>query len=78
MREGVVSAFNTITSSLCAHPEWLTEGKTRLIPKQGMSYKWFTSCVLGPMDQHLKVYDVIEEQQRREGRMQWKERQPTD
>ena len=62
----------------CAYPKWFTEGKTRLIPRQGAFtsenqrpitclntlYKWFTSCVLGPMDKHLKVYDLMEKQQR--------------
>ena len=78
LHEGVTCAFKTITSSSCAYPKWFTEGKTRLIPKQGdvasenqrpitclnTSYKWFTSCVLGPLDQHLKVYDLMEKQQR--------------
>ena len=50
----------------------------RMIPRQGdftsenqrpitclnTSYKWFTSCVLGPMDKHPKVYDLMEKQQR--------------
>ena len=49
-----------------------------LIPKQGdftsenqcpitclnTSYKWFTWCVLGPMDKHLKVYDLMGKKQR--------------
>ena len=78
LHEGVASGFKTITSSSCEYPKWFTEGKTRLIPKQGdftsenqspitclnTSYKWFTSCVLGPMDKHLKVYDLMEKQQR--------------
>ena len=78
LHEGVASAFKTITSSSCEYPKWFTEGKTRLIPKQGdftsenqrpitclnTSYKWFTSCVLGPMDKHLKMYDLMEKQQR--------------
>ena len=76
LHEGVTSAFKTITSSSCAYPNWFTEAKTRLIPKQGdftsdnqrpitcLNTSWFTSYVLGPMDQHLKVYDRMEEQQR--------------
>ena len=78
LHEGFSSAFKTITRSSCAYPKWFTEGKTRLIPKQGdftsenqhpitclnTSYKWFTSCVLVPMDKHLKVYDLMEKQQR--------------
>ncbi|XP_068735723.1 uncharacterized protein [Montipora capricornis] len=27
-------------------------------------YKWFTSCLLQPMDQHLRGYGLMEEQQR--------------
>ena len=35
LHEGVASAFKTITSSSCEYPKWFTEGKKRLIPKQG-------------------------------------------
>ena len=73
LHEGVAFAFKTITSNSCAYPNWFTEGKRRLIPKQGdftsenqrpitclnTSYKRFTSCVLGPMDKHLKVYGSV-------------------
>ena len=78
LHEGVAPAFKTITSSSCAYPKWVTEGKTRLIPKQGdltsgnqrpitclnTSYKWFSSCVLRPMDKHQNVYDLMEKQRR--------------
>ena len=51
-------------------PAWFTGGKTTLIPKPGVVssdnqrpitclntvYKWFTACLLRPMDQHLDVY----------------------
>ena len=76
--EGMTSAFKAIASSSCACPKWFTEGKTKLIPKQGdftsenqspitclnTSYKWFTSCILGPTEEHLNVYDLMEKQQR--------------
>ena len=93
LHEGVASAFKTITSSSCAHPKWFTEGKMTLIPKQGdftsedqrpitclnTLYKWFTSRVLGPMEQHLKVNDLIDKTVKGDkGRMQWNDRQPTD
>ena len=35
LHEGVTSAFKTITGSSCAYLKWFTEGKMRLIPKQG-------------------------------------------
>ena len=74
----MTSAFKAIASSSWACPKWFTEGKTKLIPKQGdftsenqspitclnTSYKWFTLCMLGPMEQHLNVYDLMEKQQR--------------
>ena len=53
---------------------WFTGGKTTLIPKPGVVssdnqrpitclntvYKWFTACLLRPMDQHLDVYGLME------------------
>ena len=59
-------------------PAWFTEGKTTLIPKPGVVssdnqrpitclntvYKWFTACLLRPMDQHLDVYGPMEAEQR--------------
>ena len=56
------------------YPLWFAEGKTSLIPKAGKfssenqrpitclnnMYKWFTSCMLKPMNQHLDKYALIE------------------
>ena len=54
-------------------PLWFTEGRTSLIPKPGefssenqgpitclnTVYKWFTSCLLQPVNSHLD-YDLME------------------
>ena len=59
-------------------PLWFTQGKTSLIPKPGAFssdntrpitclntiYKWYTSCLLGPMDEHLKKYGLMQGDQR--------------
>ena len=65
------------------YPQWFAEGKTSLLPKPGEFssenqrpitclnnlYKWFTSCVQGPMDDHLGEHELMENEQRgaREG-----------
>ena len=55
-----------------------TEGKTSLLPKPGdftsenqrpitclnTSYKWFTSCVLGPMDEDVDKHELMEKSHR--------------
>ena len=60
------------------YPLWFAEGKTSLLPKAGEfssedqrpitclnnMYKWFTSCMLKPMNQHLDKYALIEGEQR--------------
>ena len=60
------------------YPEWFTEGRTSLLPKPGdftsenqrpitclnTLYKWFTSCVLGPMNEHVDKYELMEKSQR--------------
>ena len=53
------------------YPEWHAEGKTSLIPKEGVflsenqrPYYWLTFCFLAPMDQHLEHYGLMEGQQR--------------
>ena len=59
-------------------PLWFTQGKTSLIPKPGAFSsdntrpvtclnticKWYTSCLLGPMDEHLKRYGLMQGHQR--------------
>ena len=78
LHEGVVESFKEVSKSDEDYPEWFSEGKTSLIPKEGEflsenqrpitclnnMYKWFTSCLLAPMDQHLEHYGLMEGQQR--------------
>ena len=70
----VVESFKEVSKSDEDYPEWFSEGKTSLIPKEGEflsenqrpitclnnMYKWFTSCLLAPMDQHLDQYNTIQ------------------
>ena len=78
LHKGVVGSFKKVSKSDEDYPEWFSEGKTSLIPKEGESlsenqrsitdlnnmYKWFTSCFPAPMDQHLEHYGLTEGQQR--------------
>ena len=62
--KGGVESFK---KSFEGYPEWFSEGKTFFISKEGeflsenqipitclnTMYKWFASCLLAPMDQHL-------------------------
>ena len=59
-----------VSKSYDKYPKWFSEDKTTLIPKEGEflsenqrlitclnnMYKWFTSCLLAPIDQHLKLW----------------------
>ena len=59
-------------------PFWFTEGKTSLIPKAGefssenqrpitclnTIYKWFTSCLLKPVDKHVNGNGLMQGEQR--------------
>ena len=68
LHEGVARSFEAISRTDDEYPSWFAEGKTSLIPKPGefisdnqrpitclnTSYKWFTSCLLSPTDQHLE------------------------
>ena len=59
-------------------PLWFTGGRTTLIPKQGTFtsdnqrpitylntiYKWFTSCLLEPMNRYLDTFKLMEIEQR--------------
>ena len=61
-------------------PLWIAEGKTSLLQKPeefssqnqkpisslNTIYKWFTSCRLKPIDQHLNAYGLMQGEQRRE------------
>ena len=74
----MVSAFKAATDTSMTNNEWFTEGKSSLLQKPGdftsghqrpimclnTSYKWFTSCVLGPMDEHVDKYELMEKSQR--------------
>ena len=76
--KGVFESFKEVSKSGEEYPEWFSEWKTSLIPKEGEflsenqrpitclnnMYKWFTSCLLAPMDQHLEHYSLMEGQQR--------------
>ena len=76
--KGVFESFKEVSKSGEEYPEWFSEWKTSLIPKEGEflsenqrpitclnnMYKWFTSCLLAPMDQHLEHYGLMEGQQR--------------
>ena len=78
LHHNVTSAFRSIANSLENYLLWFSTGKSSLIPKPGeftsanqrsitclnTLYKWFTSCVLGPMDGHLQEYNLMEFQQR--------------
>ena len=64
LHEGVSNAFMNIVRHDHEYPLWFAEGKTSLIPKAGEfsrenqcpitglnnMYKWFTSCILKPMN----------------------------
>ena len=78
LHEGVSNAFMNIVQHDHEYPLWFAEGKTSLIPKAGEfsnenqrpitclnnMYKWFTSCMLKQMNQHLDKYALTEGEQR--------------
>ena len=69
----MVESFKEVSKSDEDYPEWFSEGKTSLIRKEGEflsknqrpvtclnnMYKWFTSCLLAPMNQHLEHYGLM-------------------
>ena len=75
---GIVRAFQVIAQSDQEVPLWFAEGRTSLIPKPGEFssenqrpitclnnvYKWFTSCLLAPVNGHQEDYDLMEGEQR--------------
>ena len=74
---GIARAFQVIAQSDQDVPLWFTEGRTSLIPKPGefssenqrpitclTVYKWFTSCLLEPVNSHLEDYDLMEGEDR--------------
>ena len=78
LHEGVARSFEAIAISDDDYPSWFAEGRTSLIPKPGdftsdnqrpitclnTVYKWFTSCLLSPTEQHLEEYGLMEGSQR--------------
>ena len=67
---GVAREFQAIANSDLESPLWIAEGKTYLLQKPVefssenqrpiTIYKWFTSCLLKPTDQHLNTYDLMQ------------------
>ena len=78
LHKGVATSFQEIGQGLCEFPLWFTEGKSSLIPKLGEFssqnhrpitclnnlYKWYTSCLLKPTDNHLNKYGLMQGDQR--------------
>ena len=78
LHDGVTRAFKSIMLNSYDFPLWFTGGRTTLIPKPGSFtsdnqrpitclntvYKWFTSCLLEPMNHHLDTYKFMEIEQR--------------
>ena len=74
LHESVALSFLEITLGENDVPLWFTQGKTSLIPKRGVFssdntrpitclntiYKWYPSCLLGPTDEHLKKYGLMQ------------------
>ena len=78
IHKDIIDAFQIITRSTDDFPLWFSEGKTTLIPKPGdftsdnqrpitclnTLYKWFTSSLLVPIDNHLDKFNLMETEQR--------------
>ena len=76
--QGVAPSFQEIGRSECEVTLWFIEGKSSLIPKPGefssqnhrpitclnSLYKWYTSCLLKPTDEHLNKYGLMQGDQR--------------
>ena len=70
LHKGVAWSFEVMSRINDEYPSWFAEAKTSLILNPGefnsdnqkpmtclnTSYKWFTSCLLGPTDQHLEKH----------------------
>ena len=73
LHKGIAARFQVAAVGDEEYPEWFTGGKSRLLPKPGEfssqnqrpitclnnQYKWFTSCLLPPMDKHLEEHDLL-------------------
>ena len=78
LHNGVTASFKAISMAQTDFPIWFAGGKTSLIPKPGdfssnnqrpitclnTVYKWFTACLLVPMDEHLEEHGLMEAEQR--------------
>ena len=78
LHEGVTRSFKSIMLNNYDFPLRFTGGRTTLIPKPGSFtsdnqrpitclntiHKWFTSCLLEPMNHHLDTYKLMEIEQR--------------
>ena len=78
LHEGVAMSLQTIANTNVEYPAWFAEGKNTLLPKPGefisdnqrpitclnTLYKWFTSCLLGPINKHLETHGLIDGAQR--------------
>ncbi|PFX29473.1 Retrovirus-related Pol polyprotein from type-1 retrotransposable element R2 [Stylophora pistillata] len=78
LHEDVAMSFQAIANTNEEYPPWFSEGKTTLLPKPGKftsdnqrpitclntPYKWFTSCLLGPANQHLETHGLMDGAQR--------------
>ena len=74
----VTTSFEAIAKRGEEYPSWFPRGRTTLAAKPGAFssenqrpitclntiYKWFTSCILKPMDEHLDRYKLMEIEQR--------------
>lgn len=73
----VIDCFKAISAKE-EYPLQFSEGKPTLIPKPGefssqkqtsitclsTLYKWFTACLMGPLNDHLTAYNLMERHQR--------------
>ena len=78
LHTGIAKSFQAIAQEDHEIPWWFTGGKTSLNPKPGefnsenhrpitclnTAYKWFTSCLLKPVDHHLGRYGLMQGEQR--------------
>ena len=67
-------SFQAIANTNVDYPAWFSEDKTALLPRAGeftsdsqkpitclkTLYKWFTSCLLGPINEHLETYGLMD------------------
>ena len=74
----MAASFQEIGRSKCEILLWFTEGRSSLIPKPGEFsrqnhrpiaclnnlYKWYTSCLLKPTDEHLSKFGLMHGDQR--------------